>query len=84
MVFHHIKEIHDQFVIVYRHNLIHIFLDIRKDITARRLYCRSVSNCINRRQRHHPALADGFLHAAGSCRFHSDDPDIRIQQLGKG
>ena len=84
MIFHHIQESHDQFVVINGNDIIHIFLDIREQLLARALDSGAVCDGIDSGKGYYLALAQGFLHTVSAGRLHSDDFDLGIQQLCKG
>ena len=50
MVFHHVQEGYDQFLVLHRDDIVQILLDIREDNFSRRLYCGAVGDRINVRK----------------------------------
>ncbi len=83
MVLNHIQKSNDQFFILHRNDIIQILADIGENCGSRRFHGRAVRNRINAvKCGYFPGLY-GRLHTICTRRFHADNLNFGIQQLGK-
>ena len=81
MVFYHIKECYDQFIIIHSNDLVQVLSYIRENLGSRCLYCSTVCNCADRRYGRYLAFFKRSLHTGCSGRLNTDDFDVWFQQF---
>ena len=84
VIFHHVQECHHELLIRNGDDFIDVLLDIWENLFAGTFYGSAVRNCVHTRELGDLAVFQGYLHAVRTCRFHTDDVDLRIQKLGEG
>ena len=83
VIFHHVEEGHNQFVVLNCDDVVDILLNIGEDVLTRGLDRRAVGNGVHRGQGRDLSGGKGRLHARRPGRLHAVDLDLRIQKLGQ-
>ena len=81
MVFNHIKESNDKFVIFDSDDLIEIFLYVGEDLVTWFLHCSAVSDGANVRKLYYMASFKRGFHACCTFGLNSDNLDPRVEHF---
>ena len=83
MVFHHIKECSDQFIVFYSYDLVYIFHDVWEVLFPDFFYCCTICDRVGTWKCYGMSCFDCSSHTCCFCRFHTDHFDLWIQHFRK-
>ena len=83
MIFYHIKECNNQFIIINCDHIIQIFLQIREDMLSRCLYSGTICNRIYMWKCYDLTLFKRCFHTCSSGWLHTDNFDMWIEEFCK-